>query len=1142
MKSVVYLTSILLLIIAAQTSFANPALEFDQNELLEVNVPHSESLDITGTDFTFECWINSPNPADGVQKIVASKQGVGNDGSWKIRVNNNGQYQMRFIINGAGAGWFGTGDVQANRWTHVATTYDGQVVRTLVDGEVITTTNQNGNITSCDEPFRLARRDADDANFFSGLIDEVRLWSVVRTPDEIAEQMNVMLSGDEEGLEGYWRLDEGEGQVLNDLTANENHGWLGADPDEDARDPAWVDSDAPIFGGVIDLSDDSIEFGPTAHGGVAEYEFWIANISEDDDDFHNIDFTISDLGDEPNWLDIEPTEGSIEPGDTLIVTMSVNTDDMEFGEYRRTIAVESNAMNLSYQETPVHIFVVEGFGQLSGRVTDAETEQPIENALVSIDGFGRADLTDEQGRYSFDELPAWIYNIMVTHEQYLPTVEADVDLNNGDELSLNFELLYSEFVPNPDRIELTVAPDDSVEFTLLIGNDGNGPLTWSVQIALPHGDIEPWELLDNLPAGEQVDDSRMTGVQFADDHYYVSGGNFNGDDENRIYVFNRGGDLVRSFPQFTDSRYGIRDMTWDGELLWGGDADTIYGFTTDGDLIAHIASPVNPARCLTWDSDHQLFWVSDISSDIIAFNLNGEVVQEIDRPVGLRKYGLSWFPNDPDDFNLYFLSSTGEDPLQFYKVNIETEEIALAADLSDIEGASEGGFTITTRYDPLNWMVINFLDNLDAVNVMMLHTRSEWISAVPLQGVTDPDDMSEINLRFATSDFSIDTELEAQLLFTHDGRGATEVPVNVTVSDEGGIAQRLLHLDIGWNLISANITPEAENLSDVLVPLTEDDKLMLAKNGSGQFYLPGEFDNIGAWQFAEGYWLKMAASSPLRINGEMLPADTPIQLEDGWNSAAYMPRVAVSAPVALSGIAESLTIAKDGHGRFYIPQYGFSDLTMREGNGCQLLVGGDIELQYRDMEVDAVPQRYTHSEINWLNELTSSPKSYSLLLLTDLSAGTRLEAYDRSAILAGRGVVGSDGKCGMTLWECEDTGGITISRLNGDKLSHSWINWSEKWGVVTIKSSLPESFTLRTAYPNPFNSVVRFRYGIPDSRHIIATLYDINGRIAAELQNETVEAGHHELLWDAADMPTGTYLLQIVAGEQRSVKKVVLLR
>ena len=52
-------------------------------------------------------------------------------------------------------------------------------------------------------------------------MDELRLWSVVRTQDELKANMGNALSGTEANLAGYWRL---EGNRAVDLTSNGNEG------------------------------------------------------------------------------------------------------------------------------------------------------------------------------------------------------------------------------------------------------------------------------------------------------------------------------------------------------------------------------------------------------------------------------------------------------------------------------------------------------------------------------------------------------------------------------------------------------------------------------------------------------------------------------------------------------------------------------------------------------------------------------------------------------------------------------------------------------------------------------------------------------------------------------------------------------
>jgi hypothetical protein len=45
--------------------------------------------------------------------------------------------------------------------------------------------------------------------FFSGMLDEVRLWNVARSSSDIQNWMNTTLQGNENGLVSYYRFDKG---------------------------------------------------------------------------------------------------------------------------------------------------------------------------------------------------------------------------------------------------------------------------------------------------------------------------------------------------------------------------------------------------------------------------------------------------------------------------------------------------------------------------------------------------------------------------------------------------------------------------------------------------------------------------------------------------------------------------------------------------------------------------------------------------------------------------------------------------------------------------------------------------------------------------------------------------------------------
>ncbi len=89
-------------------------------------------------------------------------------------------------------------------------------------------------------------------------------------------------------------------------------------------------------------------------------------------------------------------------------------------------------------------------------------------------------------------------------------------------------------------------------------------------------------------------------------------------------------------------------------------------------------------------------------------------------------------------------------------------------------------------------------------------------------------------------------------------------------------------------------------------------------------------------------------------------------------------------------------------------------------------------------------------------------------------------------------------------------------------------------------SNLPISHDLIQAWPNPFNSQIRIKIG-ESVKGTRADVYNLQGRIIAsfDLPNSESET---QFLWDAGQLPAGTYFLRIGDGKQQLVKKVILLK
>jgi CubicO group peptidase (beta-lactamase class C family) len=80
---------------------------------------------------------------------------------------------------------------------------------------------------------------------FDGNIEEIRVWNRALTQQEIHDNMNLELSGTEQGLVAYYRFNEGSGQTAFDSSGYNNNAMLGSTITTDTNDPAWVSFEPP---------------------------------------------------------------------------------------------------------------------------------------------------------------------------------------------------------------------------------------------------------------------------------------------------------------------------------------------------------------------------------------------------------------------------------------------------------------------------------------------------------------------------------------------------------------------------------------------------------------------------------------------------------------------------------------------------------------------------------------------------------------------------------------------------------------------------------------------------------------------------------------------------------------------------------
>ena len=83
--------------------------------------------------------------------------------------------------------------------------------------------------------------------------------------------------------------------------------------------------------------------------------------------------------------------------------------------------------------------------------------------------------------------------------------------------------------------------------------------------------------------------------------------------------------------------------------------------------------------------------------------------------------------------------------------------------------------------------------------------------------------------------------------------------------------------------------------------------------------------------------------------------------------------------------------------------------------------------------------------------------------------------------------------------------------------------------VVTVSMELTKEYKLIQNYPNPFNPSTSIAFTIPTNGFVTLKVYNTIGEEVAELINENIDAGNHNVVFDASNLPTGAYFYRITA-------------
>lgn len=93
------------------------------------------------------------------------------------------------------------------------------------------------------------------------------------------------------------------------------------------------------------------------------------------------------------------------------------------------------------------------------------------------------------------------------------------------------------------------------------------------------------------------------------------------------------------------------------------------------------------------------------------------------------------------------------------------------------------------------------------------------------------------------------------------------------------------------------------------------------------------------------------------------------------------------------------------------------------------------------------------------------------------------------------------------------------------------------------ESTLPSDYALSSVYPNPFNPTTQFTLTMGQTQRVSIDVYNVLGQKVASL-HEGILAGQstHAFTFEAADQPSGLYLIQVNGERFVETRQVVLMK
>ena len=111
-----------------------------------------------------------------------------------------------------------------------------------------------------------------------------------------------------------------------------------------------------------------------------------------------------------------------------------------------------------------------------------------------------------------------------------------------------------------------------------------------------------------------------------------------------------------------------------------------------------------------------------------------------------------------------------------------------------------------------------------------------------------------------------------------------------------------------------------------------------------------------------------------------------------------------------------------------------------------------------------------------------------------------------------------------------------VDMIKGDAIESFMVVYDENG------NSVPDTYNLGAAYPNPFNPTTNIEYSIIEGGVTNIVVYNLQGQVVAELVNDYRDIGSYEVQWNAMNVSSGVYFIHMNVNGFTSNQKVMLIK